>query len=192
MARGYEYYLTGNLIALIFIPLLIIFFVFRENAADFGFGVGESKRVWWIVGIFFAAMFVILIPASRMGGFQNSYPIFRLFHPFGDSISFPENNMMALFYGWASYGLYMFGWEFFFRGYLLFGLEKTIGWFAIILQAVPFMLLHVGKPTPEIIAAFPAGIILGIIALRARSFLPCFVLHWAVSISFDILVLVRR
>ena len=42
--------------------------------------------------------------------------------------------------------LYMFAWEFIFRGYMLFGLEKSIGKSAIFVQAIPFVLLHLEKP----------------------------------------------
>ena len=41
-------------------------------------------------------------------------------------------------------GFYMFCWEFFFRGFLLFGLQKSrLGaWGAVIVQALLFALLH--------------------------------------------------
>jgi len=35
-------------------------------------------------------------------------------------------------------------------------------------------------------------VILGIMALNAKSFIPCFVLHWAASLTFDILVIAGR
>jgi membrane protease YdiL (CAAX protease family) len=86
----------------------------------------------------------------------------------------------------------MFCWEFFFRGYLLFGLARTVKWLAVIVQAVVFGALHWYKVPLELAASFGAGIVLGILALRAKSFLPCFALHWLVSVSFDVLILVSR
>ena len=42
--------------------------------------------------------------------------------------------------------LFMLAWEFLFRGYMLFGLEKSTGKSAIFVQAIPFVLLHLEKP----------------------------------------------
>lgn len=194
---SYEYYILGNLTALFFAPMMMIIFLFGNDPSEFGFCIGQSKRVLWITVVMFAALFIVLVPASRLGDFQNSYPVFRMFASFKNAGRFMSDGQFLmnrdftpLIYGWASYGLYMFCWEFFFRGYLLFGLAKTIKWPAVIVQAIPFALLHLGKPASEVIMSFPAGIILGILALRAKSFVPAFALHWAASIAFDILVLV--
>jgi membrane protease YdiL (CAAX protease family) len=97
-----------------------------------------------------------------------------------------------MLYAELSYGMYMFCWEYFFRGYLLLGLFRSIKWWAIIPQAVAFGLLHYGKPTTEIIASFGAGIILGVMAVYAKSFVPGFVLHWTAALTFDFLVVAGR
>ena len=76
--------------------------------------------------------------------------------------------------------LYMFAWEFLFRGYMLFGLEKSIGKSAIFVQAIPFVLLHLGKPFLETLACIPGGFIFGYVAHRTRSFLPCFIIHFGI------------
>ncbi len=190
-ARGYEYYLVGNLIGILFIPLLTIFFVFREDPSKFGFQLGESRHVWLATTVMLVGMVAILIPISSRQDFQTYYPIFRQFESFYDGDYFNRSDTVALIYGWASYGLYLFCWEFFFRGYLLFGLARTIKWPAIIIQSIAFGILHWGKVPIEVASSFVAGFILGAVALRAKSFLPCFVLHWAVSIALDVLVLVR-
>ena len=78
--------------------------------------------------------------------------------------------------------LYMFAWEFIFRGYMLFGLEKSIGKNAIFVQTIPFVLLHFGKPFLETLVCIPSGFIFGYIAYRTRSFLPCFVIHFGMYV----------
>lgn len=193
-AIGYEYYLVGNLIALFFIPMLVIMLFLGEEPADFGFGLRESRRVRWITLLMFAALLVILFIGARRPEFQQHYPIFNWpqFIPFRGVNIFSENDLVSLVYAWLSYGMYMFCWEFFFRGYLLFGLAKTIKWGAVIVQSLAFMLLHWGKPMPEFYASFGAGIILGMLAIRAKSFVPGFVLHWSAAVAFDILVMVFR
>jgi membrane protease YdiL (CAAX protease family) len=76
----------------------------------------------------------------------------------------------------------MFAWEFLFRGYMLFGLEKSIGKSAIFVQAIPFVLLHFGKPFLEMLACIPGGFVLGYVSYRTRSFLPCFIIHFGIYV----------
>jgi len=46
-------------------------------------------------------------------------------------------------------GIDLFAWEFFFRGWLLWGLGRKYGTDAIWLQIIPFALMHVWKPEIE-------------------------------------------
>ena len=199
-ATSYNQYVVGNLIGLFFVPILTIFFVFRENPDRYGFALTSSKRTWLVVGVLFATLFVAMLAVSRWSAFQAYYPLFKNYPEFISIFApnvYPKispwvSGPMLLIYAEASYGLYLFCWEFFFRGYLLFGLQRSVGWAAVLLQAIPFGLLHYGKPTTEFAASFGAGIILGIIALSAKSFVPCFVLHWSAAVSFDLLVITAR
>jgi membrane protease YdiL (CAAX protease family) len=43
---------------------------------------------------------------------------------------------------------------------MLFGLEKSIGKSAIFVQAIPFVLLHLGKPFLETLACIPGALFL--------------------------------
>jgi membrane protease YdiL (CAAX protease family) len=200
-AYWYNQYIVGNLIGLFWVPMLSIFLVFREEPEKFGFTLGSSRNVWLICVVLFAGLFVLLIPASKWEAFQNYYPLFRRYREYQELGSpfagYPGVNPwsvapLAMAYAEASYGMYLFCWEFFFRGYLLQGLSRSIGWFAVLVQAAAFGFLHYGKPGTEIAASFGAGIILGIIALNAKSFVPGFVLHWAAALSFDFLIIANR
>lgn len=194
---SYNQYLVGNLMALFWVPMLTILFVFRENLDRFGFALTKARTAWLAAAALYAGIVVLMLYASRMESFQNYYPIFRRFDEFRSLFSgYPAVNPLSppwlMIYAECSYGMYMFCWEFFFRGYLLFGLVRSIGWSAIIVQAIGFGLLHLGKPPIEMILSFGAGVILGIMALNAKSFLPCFVLHWAASLTFDFMVIANR
>lgn len=195
----YNQYIVGNMIGLLFVPTLSILFVLREEPAQFGWTMGSSKKVWLIVLVVFAALVAVMIPASKLRVFQDYYPLFRRYPEFRDILfaRYPgaspwQVSPLTMVYAEGSYGMYLFCWEFFFRGYLLQGLYRSIGWFAVLVQAVAFGLLHWGKPGLEIAASFGAGVILGIIALNAKSFVPCFVLHWAAALSFDCLIIANR
>ena len=178
-----EHYLIANYIGLLWVPMLFIFFVARDEPARFGFCLGDSWRAWWPTLLLYAGVLVLLVPASRMPTFQHFYPV--------------EGRQVAstlpgfVFYE-ARWGLYFFCWEFFFRGFLLFGLHRFIGWWAVLLQALAFGIMHFSKVRMEFMVAFPAGIILGMLALKSKSFLPSFVLHFAAALTFDILVIWAR
>lgn len=194
-ATHYNQYIVGNLIGLFWVPVLSIFFVLREDAAKFGFRMGGSGRLWALTALLFAGLLVLMVPASRWQVFQDYYPFFRRFPEYSGAfrsspgLKFFAADPLNAAYAEASYGMYLFCWEFFFRGYLLMGLARSVGWFAVIVQAAAFGLLHAGKPGVEFLASFPAGLILGALALNAKSFVPGFVLHWAASVTFDVLVL---
>ncbi|MHB1458166.1 MAG: CPBP family glutamic-type intramembrane protease, partial [Armatimonadota bacterium] len=141
-----------------------------------------SIKGYRLVGILFLIALPFYIVASQLPSFQQYYPIQK-----------------QAIYDWhffayyeLTYGMYLFCWEFFFRGFMLFGISRSIGWFAIIPQAIAFGMMHIGKPVPEVFASFAAGLALGIIALRYKSFIPCFALHWASALTFDLLVILSK
>ncbi len=91
-----------------------------------------------------------------------------------------------------AYGIYYLSFEFFYRGLLLFGLAEAWGerqaqW----VQAAFATLVHVGKPLSETLAAFPASLLFGALALRSRSILPVVALHWGIGVATDLFVLIR-
>lgn len=179
-----ERFLIFNAILLLWLPLLVILWALRLEVAEFGMAPGDTRRGWIVAGLGFAVMLPFVLVAARfIPEFQETYPLRRLIR---------DNPRMFLYWE-LSYGFYFFLWEWFFRGYLLFGLRRGFGWHAVWLQAVPFCLLHWGKPPLEMASSLPGGILLGLVAWRAGSFLPCFALHWAMAAAMDgAAVLFRR
>ena len=85
-------------------------------------------------------------------------------------------------------GVDLFGWEFFWRGFLLFMMARLIGpGPAIFLQAVPFAFMHLGKPPIETFSTIFGGAFFGFMAWQSGSFFYPFLLHWFIS-SFTILL----
>jgi membrane protease YdiL (CAAX protease family) len=74
--------------------------------------------------------------------------------------------------------LELFGWEFLFRGWILFGYARQFSGNALWLQAVPFAIAHFGKPEIETLSTIFGGFAFGWIAWRCRSFLYPFLIHW--------------
>jgi membrane protease YdiL (CAAX protease family) len=148
------------------IPLAAGFLFFRDKPWDYGIRIGRWKQGIIITAVCLAAMALINYGASKMPDFYSYYH--------RDFIYWPEFLLDT--------ALYMFAWEFIFRGYMFFGLERSIGKSAIFVQTIPFVLLHLGKPFLETLACIPSGFIAGYIAYRTRSFLPCFVIHFGMYV----------
>ena len=63
---------------------------------------------------------------------------------------------------WES-GVDLFSWEFLWRGFMLFGLKEKFGYYSVLIQMIPFVILHNGKPAPEIISVIIGDIEQGIL-----------------------------
>lgn len=151
-----------QLIYYLLIPLAAGWLLFRDKPWDYGIRIGRWKLGIIAIAIGLVIMALVLYGASKLPEFRSYYHRYR--------IDWPE----LLLHN----ALYMFAWEFIFRGYMLFGLEKSIGRRAIFVQAIPFVLLHFGRPFLETLSCIPGGFIFGYVAYRTRSFLPCFVIHF--------------
>jgi len=144
-------------------PLLVIVLCFRQSPAEYGFRLGD-----WKAGLAFtfgaiAVMTPILWLLLRGDTSMRSYyaPLLN------GAIPLPLLTFLELF-----------GWEFLFRGWLLFGYERKFGGDALWLQAVPFALAHIGKPEVETLSTIFGGFAFGWLAWRTRSFLYPFLIHW--------------
>lgn len=150
----------------------------RVNFGEWGLGIGNWR--WWVP---WTLLFLLLIvPLVLLTAW--AFPVFREYYPmYGPA----RGSLTELFKFQGGMGLYMLGWEFMFRGFLLFGMSRRGSpHFAVLFQAIPFFLMHDGKPEPEMISSFFGAILLGYFCLRARSFWPAFALHWALNMSMEI------
>jgi membrane protease YdiL (CAAX protease family) len=62
---------------------------------------------------------------------------------------------------------------------------------AVAISVIPFVLLHINKPELEVYGSAIAGLALAVIALRARSFYPAVLLHFAVAATLDLLSVIH-
>ncbi len=142
-----------------------------HRPADWGLGAGDWR--WWgplAVGV--VAILGISIPLAAW--LDPSFIEFYPRHPDARN----HGDVWALVQYQLAIGGFMFAWEFFFRGFMLFGFARTIGPFAaILLQAYPFFLLHGRKPETEFVASWFGGIIAGWFAWRSKSCWPTAILH---------------
>lgn len=161
--------LTRTLLYLV-VPLLIILLVFRESPARYGMRLGDWRAGLALTLAGCAGLAVMMLYLGQTPAFQEYY------QPTTSRIPF-----------WLAGGIELAGWEFFFRGFLLFALYQACGPLALLLQAVPFTLAHVGKPELETLSCIFGGTAFGYVAWRTRSFLYPFLIHWFLA-SFTTLV----
>ena len=81
----------------------------------------------------------------------------------------------------------LIGWEFFFRGWILFSYTRKFGHEALWLHAVPFALAHISKPEVETLSTIFGGFAFGWVAWRTKSFFYPFLIHWFIA-TFIIIV----
>jgi membrane protease YdiL (CAAX protease family) len=138
----------------------------------------------WVYGALYAIVFFGVLWASTRENFTQMYPMLKPWYC-------EKWCWAVLLSWWALYAVQFFVVEFFFRGFLLFTLEKDFGTAAIAVMIVPYCMIHFHKPLPEALGAIVAGTVLGWLALRTRSILGGWMLHCSVAITMDMMALLK-
>lgn len=163
---------VSSLIYFAVLPIITIAVILRRNPLDFGLRLGNFK-IW---SFYIIASFIIVLPilyiASRSSVLAEYYTIQKF-----DAVKYSLETTA-----------YLFAWEFLFRGFLLFGLKEKLKDSSILVQMVPFVLVHFGKPEIETISTILTGIYFGYVAYRGNSYWPAFIIHLFINISFLIFV----
>lgn len=158
---GYKYW--DRIILYLIVPLALIVFIFRENPREYGFALGDWKLglSYTALGILFMAPIIYLLGSDNLA--MKAY--YERFLP-----GLP----------WTTF-LDLFGWEFLFRGWILFAYARKFGNEALWLQAVPFAVAHISKPEVETLSTIFGGFAFGWVAWRTKSFLYPFLIHWFIA-----------
>lgn len=170
-----------SLLVRIVAPCLIIWLVLRERVRDFGYRVRGITKHAYVYLVLFALMVPIVLAASFLQGFQDKYPMYKQAILGWDHFAYYQ----------IAYGIQFFGVEAFFRGFLTFGLFKRFGYSALFVMVIPYSMVHFGKPPIEVFAAVPAGLILGYLALKTRSWIFGALLHWSVGLTMDLAAILQ-
>ncbi len=168
-----------NFVLLFGVPALIVKLAWRESLGSYGLQWGRA-RIWGKYVLFFGVVLLpVLVIASYLPSLRSYYPVYEY-------ARFELAARLVVIAGW---GFYFFAWEFFFRGFLLNLLALRYGAFAIVIQMVPFVMMHFAKPEAEAFAAIVAGLALGVMCYHGKSFLGAWLLHWAAATLLDQLVI---
>lgn len=160
---------------LFLVPVLLIRWGWKRPLLDFGIWTGDIRFGSRFL-LFWPLVLPVLVVAASQGPFQAVYPLWK-----GAGKDLPQ------FLTWELLALvHYLAWEFFFRGFLLFGLMPVIGPMrAIWVQTMASTLILVDRPAAVMAAAVPAGLVFGSVALRTGSILYPLVFHWGTGVATD-------
>lgn len=174
---------VGCFLAYMVFPAIVMLVGFGERPWQLGLTFrGFVRHLPIYLGLYLLVAPVILLAFRLFPETARVYPFYR---QAGDSLD--------QFVRWQLiYGLQFLSLEFFFRGFLLMGLEKRFGLHAILVMVVPYCMIHYRKTWQESLAAVIAGLALGYLAMKTRSILGGVFIHWAVAITADIGAIASR
>jgi membrane protease YdiL (CAAX protease family) len=184
----------------------VLALAFRERPADLGLNFKTP--------LLRMPLFWLLVPvAIAIGAIGTLSPDLGSFYPYSrDLIGRVRESGIGPFLGHfaAYFFLYYVPWEFFFRGFLLFpfalaaerafaigfadrdaAARATVLAALVLFQTIPSTLLHYGHPLTELAGAVAGGIIFGLLAWKTRSIVPGLILHAALGLGADGLIVLK-
>lgn len=175
--KSFGWWVSWRVVGYVIMPIVAIWLMRGERVRDYYVSPRGFVKHLWI----YAVLFLLVLPAvwlaSKLSGFQHTYPFYKW-----------ANRSAFDFWTWeVMYAIQFLSLEFFFRGFMLQGLRDSLGSKAIFVMIVPYCMIHYGKPMPETLGAIGAGIILGTLAMRTRSIWGGVVIHVSVALTMDAL-----
>jgi len=185
---GHFWWFGSSLLLYLIIPLILSVATKGSFHRKYGFGLGNWRQGLLITGVFLMVMLPAAFIASKLDAFKGIYPLAGN-AAFTLNIEGKSVTSLKLFAFYElCYFAYFVGWEFLFRGWMLNGLLPKFGRVgAVLCQVAPFAVMHLGKAELEALGSIVAGIALGILALRTRSFWYGALLHGIVAVFMDLI-----
>jgi membrane protease YdiL (CAAX protease family) len=137
------------------VPAVIVVLGFRDDLGRYALRLGDWR---WGLGLLLAGLIVmtpIILALSTVPAFRNYYGAAST--PLRVALL---NNLVELLPA-----------EFLLRGFLMFALWRRIGPLALVVQLLPFVLTHIGKPEIELWSTFVGGSIFAWLDWRTGSIL---------------------
>ncbi len=180
---GYAWWVIARVLGYVVLPFPLWKLLYpKDSLLDLGLRIRGFSRHLWIYGV----CLLIVVPAMLVVAHQ---PDFGSYYPFYKLSSRSWFDLMA----WEFiYFIQFFALELFFRGFIVGTLRRTLGAAAIFVMAVPYCMIHYGKPYLEANGAIVAGIVLGSLSAKTRSIYAGFLVHITVALSMDLLALWHR
>ncbi len=163
------------------VPVIILRLGFRRKWEEMGLGLGDWKFASVVAGLYVPIVLIGTWVLSASPDFQAQYP----------HLAEAKTDWSVFFIYESLFVFYWIGWEYLWRGFVLFGTAHRFGIYAILIQALPFAILHYQKPLPEAMLSIVGGIALGALVWRTRSFWIAVPIHALQMFSLDLLSTIR-
>ncbi len=173
------YWASWRVIGFLLLPAVAILLHPRLRKSPLGLSIKGMRKHFLIYCTLFIPVLAAVVLVSFSDEFTSYYPFYRNAH-----------RSLFEFFVWETFYIAQFlSLEFFFRGFMIQPLRRSMGSSAIFAMMVPYVMIHIGKPMIECFGAVIAGIVLGTLALRNRSIWLGFLIHVSVALSMDILAI---
>ncbi|KXB08700.1 hypothetical protein AKJ55_00490 [candidate division MSBL1 archaeon SCGC-AAA382M17] len=158
------------------IPLIIFTSIRNISFQKYGFNIQNLDQSFIWLGIFIPLILLInYFMASKEINLQN-YPQIRI-------KNWSTKFLIINFITWL---IYLFAYEAFFRGFLLYSFYYTFGIStSIVVNIILYAMAHLPKGSREMIGSIPFGLVLCMITINTGSFLPAFLIHGIMAISYE-------
>lgn len=159
------------------IPAVLTVTLFEEKLSHFGLRPFDVEALEWGAGL--TGIFVILsLLLSRTRSATTNYPQIRI----------PRWSYGTHLINIASWGIYFIGYEFGYRGFLLFLSVDAFGvWPAIAINMAFYAALHMPKGALEALGSLPLGLLFSASAVVTGSIWAPFLAHFLAAIVNDFL-----
>ncbi len=180
---AYGWWCFSRAAGYVVVPLVAWKLLFpRDSLLDMGLrGRGFFEHLW-VYGACLGIVVPVMLLVAQQPDFGTYYPFYKL----------SSRSVFDLVVWEAMYWMQFFALELFFRGWMVGALRHSLGSGAIFVMALPYCMIHYGKPYLEAHGAIVAGVVLGSLAMRTRSIYAGFLLHISVAAGMDLLSLFKR
>jgi membrane protease YdiL (CAAX protease family) len=180
---GYTWWSMSRVVGYVLVPVVVWKLMFRQDSLwDYGLHLKGTWKHAWIYAGLMALVGPVVVFVAQQPDFGNYYPFYKL----------SSRSWFDLLAWELMYFAQFFALEFFFRGWMIGALRGAMGSGAIFAMALPYCMIHYGKPYLEAHGAIIAGVVLGSLSMRTRSIYGGFFLHIGVAALMDFLSLYKR
>jgi membrane protease YdiL (CAAX protease family) len=180
---GFEWWVFTRVAGYVLVPFPVWKICFpQDSLLDFGLRVQGFFKHAWIYLLALGVMLPTLLIVSYQPDFAGYYPFYKA----------SPRSWYDFLSSEAIYFIQFFALELFFRGFWLGALRRSFGSGAIFAMAVPYCMIHYGKPYLEASVAILAGIFLGSLSMKTKSIYQGFLMHITVAGLMDWLALWHR
>mgnify|MGYP001821689582 CR=1 FL=1 len=173
--------LKSPLVAQLTFPVLILLLL-RMNPLRYGLGIGNWRKGLWLSFLASIAVLLSCFLFAKVPAMKAHY----------SAPNWGAGDAQGILLGEWGRLKELIGWEFLFRGLLLFPLYEAFGPAANLIQATLCAIAHANKPLVELYGSFPFALLLGYLARRSGSVWYGVYVHWLLGFSLEVYIAIGR